>query len=70
MAFVEQGRYEEGYKYWPGKEYWEECIIHMCKNEKIDEARKYLKQVSIEIKDKKERAEWVQEMNQLINSYL
>lgn len=69
-VFIEQGLYEKAFQYWWKIECLEECIIHMCKNEQFNEARKYLKQVSLKIEDKKERAEWVQEMNQLINSYL
>lgn len=71
-ALIEKGQYDEAYNYmnWTEHYFYKDCIIHMCKNKQFEEARKYLKRVSIEaFDDKKERAEWVQNMNQTINSY-
>lgn len=68
-ALIAKGQYDEANKYWRSVDCHNACIKNMCENNQFDEARRYVKRVSATMKDQKERAEWVKNMNQIINSY-
>lgn len=67
---INHGMYDEAKGFRGSDEYYiKACIRHMCENNKINEARKFLKRESLNI-DSRYRQNFVRDMNIFINSYL
>lgn len=77
---IENASYDDAYKQCISQEYdygyyyekdlfYKNSIAHMCKNEKYNEAKLFVKKYSLEYEDLTERNKFVRKMNEIINLY-
>lgn len=66
---INRGEYNGAKEYWQGYDYLKAVVKHMCENNKKEEARNFVKRETDGIKDRKERQEQKEELNDIINRY-
>jgi hypothetical protein len=66
---INRGEYNGAREYWQGYDYLKAVVKHMCENNKKEEARNFVKRETDGIKDRKERQEQKEELNDIINRY-
>lgn len=67
--YVNEGKYNEAAEYMYYPDYLKAVVKHMCENNKKEEARNFVKRETSGIKDRKERQEQKEELNDIINRY-
>lgn len=77
---IKKGQYDEAYKECVSEEYnwgssydieifYKNCVTHMCENNKLDEAKQFIKRYSLEYDNQTERNLFIKKMNSIINLY-